>query len=154
MRPTSLMPPHMKIGFLGAGKMATALAKGFLQSKIVQAGDLLASDVESGARAHFAEETGAKAIESNADVVRGSTVVFLAVKPNQVEALLAAGLKALEETSPGVTFGSYPFYSSEGYGSNLVARSADPAALDRAADALVQLIRGLGAVAEPADETS
>ena len=79
----------MKIGFLGAGKMATALAKGFLQSKIVQAGDLLASDVESGARAHFAEETGAKAIESNADVVRGSTVVFLAVKPNQVEALLA-----------------------------------------------------------------
>ncbi|HWA21195.1 MAG TPA: hypothetical protein VG735_02245, partial [Caulobacterales bacterium] len=61
---------------------------------------------------------------------------------------------ALEENSPGVTFGSYPFYSSDGYGSNLVARSADPAALDRAADALTQLIRGLGAVAEPADENS
>lgn len=89
MHPTSLMPPHMKIGFLGAGKMATALAKGFLQSQIIQATDLSASDIEPGARAHFAQETGAKTLERNVDVVRASHVVFLAVKPNQVESLLA-----------------------------------------------------------------
>jgi molybdenum cofactor synthesis domain-containing protein len=83
-------------------------------------------------------------------VMRSRTVRGKGVR----EGDLAAGLKALEENSPGVTFGSYPFYSSDGYGSNLVARSADPAALDRAADALTQLIRGLGAEAEPADETS
>lgn len=88
MHPSSRMPPHMKIGFLGAGKMATALAKGFLHSGIVTASDLVASDIETGARAHFSQETGAKSVDRNVDVVRASTVVFLAVKPNQVEALL------------------------------------------------------------------
>lgn len=88
MHPSSRMPPHMKIGFLGAGKMATALAKGFLHSGMVTASDLVASDIETGARAHFSQETGAKSVDRNVDVVRASTVVFLAVKPNQVEALL------------------------------------------------------------------
>jgi molybdenum cofactor synthesis domain-containing protein len=67
---------------------------------------------------------------------------------------LAAGLKALEEASPGVSFGSYPFYSADGFGSNLVARSGDPAALDKAVSALVALIRGLGAEAEEIGEAS
>lgn len=88
MRLGSHMPPHMKIGFLGAGKMATALAKGFLHSGIVTAADLVASDIEPGARAHFSQEAGAKSLDRNVDVVRASNVVFLAVKPNQVEELL------------------------------------------------------------------
>jgi hypothetical protein len=89
MRLTSQMPPHMKIGFLGAGKMATALAKGFLQSRILEASGLTASDIDPSARAHFAQETGARMLERNVDVVRASNIVVLAVKPNQVEALLA-----------------------------------------------------------------
>lgn len=89
MRLTSQMPPHMKIGFLGAGKMATALAKGFLQSRILEASGLTASDIDPSARAHFAQEAGARMLERNVDVVRASNIVVLAVKPNQVEALLA-----------------------------------------------------------------
>jgi molybdenum cofactor synthesis domain-containing protein len=81
-------------------------------------------------------------------VVRTRTVRGKGVR----EGDLAAGLKALEENSPGVTFGSYPFYTADGHGSNLVARSADMVALERAAEALTQLIRGLGAEAESADE--
>jgi molybdenum cofactor synthesis domain-containing protein len=58
---------------------------------------------------------------------------------------LAADLAALDAGQPGVTFGSYPWFSPvEGYGVHLVARSADSAALARARDALVELVRRLG----------
>ena len=40
----SVMPSRLMIGFLGAGKMATALARGFTQSKLVEPGSILASD--------------------------------------------------------------------------------------------------------------
>ena len=50
----------LKIGFLGAGKMATALGKGFINAKLVKAGQLVAADPFAAAREHFAAETGAK----------------------------------------------------------------------------------------------
>lgn len=81
-------------------------------------------------------------------VMRSRTVRGKGVR----EGDLAARLKALEESFSDVTFGSYPFYTAEGYGSNLVARSADPAALDKAAAALVALISDLGAEAEAVDD--
>jgi molybdenum cofactor synthesis domain-containing protein len=83
-------------------------------------------------------------------VMRSRTVRGKGVR----EGDLAARLKALEEASPGVTFGSYPFYAADGYGSNLVARSADSGALDKAAEALAALIRDLGAQAEIVDDPS
>jgi molybdenum cofactor synthesis domain-containing protein len=66
---------------------------------------------------------------------------------------LAAPLAALEADSPGVTFGSYPWFSpTEGYGVHLVARSAEPAALERAAEKLMALARGLGVQPERISE--
>ena len=53
------------IGFLGAGKMATALAKGFLQAGLATPEQLFASDVVPAALDAFAKETGAKAGRSN-----------------------------------------------------------------------------------------
>ena len=35
---------QLKIGFLGAGKMATALAKGFVNAKLVKANQIFAAD--------------------------------------------------------------------------------------------------------------
>jgi molybdenum cofactor synthesis domain-containing protein len=83
-------------------------------------------------------------------VVKARTVRGVGVR----EGDLAAGLEALEQNSPGVTFGSYPFYTNEGYGSNLVARSDDPAALDKAADALIVLIQGIGGQAQEVGDPS
>ena len=57
---------------------------------------------------------------------------------------LAAALAALEATHAGVTFGSYPWFSPDGYGAHLVARSADPVALEAASADLLALVRGLG----------
>ena len=62
---------------------------------------------------------------------------------------IAKGLEQLEEATNGVvTFGSYPWFGPEGYGLHLVARSADPAALERAAADLTALIRSRGAEPE------
>ena len=82
------MLTSLKIGFLGAGKMATALAKGLLRAQVTDAAHVIASDVAEPARAGFTRDTAARAIDSNAAVVQSSEVVFLAVKPGQVDEVL------------------------------------------------------------------
>jgi len=82
------MAANSKIGFLGAGKMASALAKGFVASKIVSAKQIIASDVMEPARAAFAKDVGASVTDSNLDVVRTANVLVLAVKPDQVANVL------------------------------------------------------------------
>jgi molybdopterin-biosynthesis enzyme MoeA-like protein len=67
---------------------------------------------------------------------------------------IAAGLKALEEASPGVTLGSYPFFSPDGFGTNLVARSAEPDALAHAVNKLDALMRTFGVTPEEVGEPS
>ena len=83
------MSAALSIGFLGAGKMATALARGFLHVGLATPTSLIASDPYEGARGAFAKETGAKATASNADVIRSSCILVLAVKPEQVNDVLA-----------------------------------------------------------------
>jgi pyrroline-5-carboxylate reductase len=78
------MSALLKIGFLGAGKMATALARGFLTAKLVKPGQLIASDLVETARAAFAKETGVKTTASNSQVAEAASVLVLAVKPGQV----------------------------------------------------------------------
>ena len=70
------------------------------------------------------------------------------------ESLLADALGVLELNSPGVTFGSYPFFSGDIGGVNLVARSADPEALARAGEAMAQIIRDCGIEPEFVDEAA
>jgi molybdenum cofactor synthesis domain-containing protein len=57
---------------------------------------------------------------------------------------LAAALSALEDKYARVTFGSYPWFSAEGHGAHLVARSTDAAALDAAFVDLMALVRDQG----------
>ncbi|HUE37647.1 MAG TPA: pyrroline-5-carboxylate reductase [Candidatus Acidoferrum sp.] len=79
----------VKIGFLGAGKMATALAKGFVRAELAAPKELMASDPFDTAREHFEEETGAKATASNMETAKFADVLVLATKPDQVTAALA-----------------------------------------------------------------
>src|SRR5438128_275349 len=58
-----------RIGFLGAGKMASALAKGWLTAGLTAADRLCASDPLPAARETFAKETGAFVTASNRDIV-------------------------------------------------------------------------------------
>jgi pyrroline-5-carboxylate reductase len=83
------MSSRLTIGFLGAGKMATALAKGFIRAGLVAADDVLASDPSRAACAAFVKDVGARATSSNADVAKSCGVLFLAVKPDHVSSVLA-----------------------------------------------------------------
>ena len=83
------MPSHLTIGFLGAGKMATALAKGFVQAGLATANEIMAADPSEAARATFAKEVAARTTAFNPDVVKFAQVLVLAVKPDQVSGVLA-----------------------------------------------------------------
>ena len=77
------------IGFLGGGQIATALASGFIASTFSEPGELGVYDKNSDTAATFAARTGARVRTSPADLVLSSEVVFLCVKPGDVESALA-----------------------------------------------------------------
>jgi molybdenum cofactor synthesis domain-containing protein len=82
-------------------------------------------------------------------VVRSVTVRGKGIREGDI----AAGLQALEDaTSGAVTFGSYPWFSPESHGVHLVARSADPAALEKAQEDLRALIRSRGVEPDELEE--
>ena len=83
------MAAKLTIGFLGAGRMATALAQGFVKAGIVRPGQIFASDVIPAARKNFGAATGARICVSNEDVLQAASVLFLAVKPQQAAEVLA-----------------------------------------------------------------
>ena len=87
---------HPRIGFLGAGKMATALARGWLAAGLAQADGITASDPVAAARQSFQAETGIAAMADNRAVVEASDLLVLAVKPQSMTGLLT-------EIRPAVT---------------------------------------------------
>jgi pyrroline-5-carboxylate reductase len=76
-------------GFIGAGKMATALIRGMLKAGIAQAGDIMASDPVAAALEALARETGIEVSGANHPVVERSDVIVLAVKPQSMAQVLA-----------------------------------------------------------------
>ena len=94
----------MKIGFIGAGQMATALAAG-MAKKCQRELELSVYDPRSAAIESLAAECGSQtnvtAADSSQAVVDGCEVVILAVKPQVLE-------KALE----GINFDSKPLVIS------------------------------------------
>ncbi|MEQ1808791.1 MAG: competence/damage-inducible protein A, partial [Terricaulis sp.] len=68
---------------------------------------------------------------------------------------IADALGELEIATNGlVSFGSYPWFTQEGFGVHLVARSADPVALEKAVSDLMQMIRARGAEPEEVADPS
>ncbi len=76
-----------RIGFLGAGRMATALARAWLQAGLVTPDRVLASDPAATARSSFLKETAVAARDDNRAVAVNSDVLVLAVKPQSMDAL-------------------------------------------------------------------
>ena len=72
----------MKLGFIGAGNMARALARGWGEP-------VLATDGGSGRAAELAAELGGEAIASNAELAERCDAVLLAHKPAQLDDVAA-----------------------------------------------------------------
>jgi pyrroline-5-carboxylate reductase len=83
-------------GFIGAGKMATALANGMLRAGMAPVESICASDPLPAARDPLHIETGIAVFESNVDVARRSEILVLAVKPQSM-------LDVLAQLRPAVT---------------------------------------------------
>lgn len=87
----------MKLGFLGAGRMATALGQGCVRAGLVEAGSVLASDPNEAARTKFERDVaGARATADNRAVLAACDVVVLAVKPQMMASVLEGAREAVE----------------------------------------------------------
>lgn len=80
----------MKLGFIGMGNMATALARGFVASGKVQASELYAFDPAADKLAQMAAELGLVAVSSENELASRVDMVIMACKPYHVEGALAA----------------------------------------------------------------
>ncbi len=83
----------MRLAFIGAGKMAAAIARGALRAGLCQPSDVLASARTERTRDAFAEAAGldpgaVKTATDNAVIAASSDVVLLCVKPPDVIAAL------------------------------------------------------------------
>jgi pyrroline-5-carboxylate reductase len=76
-----------RFGFVGAGKMATALARGFVAAGLTEAKSVAAHDPIRSAADAFAQACGGRVVDSNADVAAAADVIVLAVKPQQMKSV-------------------------------------------------------------------
>lgn len=89
----------MKIGFIGFGNMAQAIAKGLVASGAVPPADLGACARDFEKLSRNAAALGCRAFASAAETVRFAELVFIAVKPH----LVAEVLEPLKEALAGKT---------------------------------------------------
>ncbi len=69
------------VGFIGIGNMASAIISGLIDSSLVAAQDIVVSSATPAKREAFAERTGVRALDSNAQVAAEADILVLAVKP-------------------------------------------------------------------------
>ncbi len=79
----------MKFGFIGAGKMATALARGWVSRGLLDPAQVLASAPGETSRRKFGEAVAATVTGSNTEVVDGAEVLVLCIKPQVMPHVLA-----------------------------------------------------------------
>lgn len=77
----------MKIGFIGFGNMARAIAGGIVKLSLVPGKEICIFDISEDAR-ETAKEFGFTVLSSEKDVVENSEYVFLCVKPQTFSSLL------------------------------------------------------------------
>lgn len=73
-----------RVGFIGAGNMAEAIVRGLVARGVVQADQVIVSDPSEARRALMADGFGVRATGENNEVVEGSDIVVLAVKPQMM----------------------------------------------------------------------
>ena len=89
----------MKKAFIGTGNMASAIIRG-IAGNLCKPDDICGFDLSSDKTAALAKELGIRAAESAKDAAIWADVVVLAVKPNDLPALLKDISPELEANNP------------------------------------------------------
>lgn len=79
---------NKKIGFIGCGKMASAIIGGAISSKFVEKDCITASEITEEIAAQKSEALGIEVVTNNIDLVKKSDIVFVATVPRFVEDVL------------------------------------------------------------------
>jgi pyrroline-5-carboxylate reductase len=77
-----------KLGFIGAGNMAGALVKGVLAARVYKPSDLWIADPVAEQRRRIRRRYRLDSARDNRELVRGSEIVILAVKPQVLPEVL------------------------------------------------------------------
>ena len=77
------------IAFLGAGNMGEALIRGLLTAKTIMPSQIIAADVRPERLGDLAKTFGIRTMNDNVKAVADADIVLLAVKPQQMSAVLA-----------------------------------------------------------------
>jgi pyrroline-5-carboxylate reductase len=85
------------VGFLGAGQMATALARGWQAQGLLDPARSLATDRLAAARTQFQNSTKLRCVETLPELLPSVDVVLLAVKPQSLPELYAELRSHLED---------------------------------------------------------
>eukprot|EP00808_Paulinella_micropora_P021832 g66768.t1 len=77
-----------KLGFVGAGQMATALVAGLLAGKVYRPEEIMVFDLDVASVANLKQEHKVRAASSNLELAKNCSVLVLAVKPAVVPIVL------------------------------------------------------------------
>ena len=73
-----------KIGFIGCGKMASAIIKGLIAQSFIASENIIASQAEAEGLEEKSKSLGIKIVNDNKIIAQFSDVIIIATKPNQV----------------------------------------------------------------------
>ena len=79
---------NKKIGFIGCGKMASAIIGGVIASEFIKSEDITASEINEEKAIEKQNELGIKVICDNKELVKNSDIIFIATTPNFAEGVL------------------------------------------------------------------
>lgn len=106
------------LGFIGCGKMASALAGGVLKAGVFPAEQIFVSDRYAAAAEKMAHELGVQPRATNAEVAAAAQTFLLCVKPNDVPEALrelrATPDQLIISIAAGVTLATLQKHAGEG----------------------------------------
>lgn len=76
------------VGFIGCGKMASAIIKGVLDSKFLENKNISASEINEEIAQKKKEELKIEVFTNNKIIAQNSDIIFLATKPNYIKNVL------------------------------------------------------------------
>jgi len=73
-----------RLGFIGAGKLASSVIRGLMRAKFCPPGEIIASEPNEQTRAALQKETAVSVIAANVEVAEKAELIFIGVKPLMV----------------------------------------------------------------------